>query len=244
MFDKFRNNNNPQMSKSQWDEGGKELYDKVVDVIPPIPHQQSNVKSKNLKGNYVWDSSGTNYIKSFIDDNIRKQKDIIIKEYIKEIENHTNTNCRSFSRCEDYGCNSSHLEDNWNSVAWRGYRLETELCSPASSHFLWRAVETEDRSLEKITEDIKEIESKYKQEINKMISSMNFHPDKIYYINQYMEDILFDAESEIDNTISQGTYKNGYVRKITGGLEGEFNYKFNKQENIRKFLKEIEMYLK
>ena len=167
-----------------------------------------------------------------------------VSEYIKEIENHTNTDCSSFSRCEVYGCTSSHLEDNWNSVAWRGYGLETELCSPASSHFLWRAVETEDRSLEKITGDIKEIESKCKQEIDRMISSINFHPDKIHYINHYMDDILFNGESEIDNTISQGTYKNGYVRKITGGLEGEFNYKFNKQENIRKFLKEIEMYLK
>ena len=106
---------------------------------------------------------------------------------------------------------------------------------------------TEDKSFEKITEEVKEIESKYKQKINQMKSSMKdeeFRRNKFNSIISYMKGVLFNSESEMDNTFSQGTHKNGYVRKIKGGLEGEFNYKFNKLENIRKFLKEIEMYLK
>ena len=231
MFDKFRNNKNPQMSKSQWNECYKSLYDKA-NPKPPLGHPH--------KPEYV-------SIQSKIKNSIQKQKDTIIDDCIQEITNHPNTTWRYSDRY-----NLPTLKDNWNPIGWNYNRAEMlytrlELYSSTSSSFQWRAVETEDYSFEKITEEVKGIEAKYKQKINQMNLSMkdeDFHPDKINSIISYMEGILFNGESEMDNTISQGTHKNGYVRKITGGLEGEFDYKFNKRESIYKFLKEIEMYLK
>ena len=273
MFDTFRNNKNPQISSSQWNEYYNKLYDKASSVIP-ANEQHGSVKELMDSGVVVHvvcphcgarsragpsvvflctrcdrlmrvNSKGMPHaVKSLIKSSIQKQKDIIIDECIQEIKNHPNTTWEI--QLYTYGVPA--FKDNWNIIGWVFNRTNgvissqnpSELYSKVHKNFQWMADE-------KITEEVKEIESKYKQKINQMKSSMeekDFHPDKVYYIIPYMEYILFNGESEMDNTFSQGTHKNGYVRKIKGGLEGEFNYKFNKLESIDKFLKEIEMYLK
>tara|TARA_B100000575_G_scaffold261127_1_gene234579 strand:- start:90 stop:1001 length:912 start_codon:yes stop_codon:yes gene_type:complete len=230
MFDTFRNNKNPQISSSQWNESYQKLYDKANPVPPPEHRYTRKIEQKQI--------------------------DIIIDECIQEIKRHPNITSRNDS-------NQFNIDNifppYWNTTAWVVHKSDgvhnscykkTELYSESAgyNHFQWRVTApTEDKSFEKITEEVKEIESKYKQKINQMKSSMKdeeFRRKKFNSIISYMKGVLFNSESEMDNTFSQGTHKNGYVRKIKGGLEGEFNYKFNNLENIRKFLKEIEMYLK
>ena len=246
IFYKFRNNKDPQMSNSQWDECGKVLYDKVVAEFTredSAPNARARQAGRRWRQKY-WNANSLADIPRQINKiniNIRKKRENIFEGCINEIIGHVRY---CYSDQPELAERRMRFPCNQPEGVGPVHRLPFELISVPPSLFHWQVLKTNDESIEESTKRIKEIESKYKQPWDELVflNIDDCHPAKVIYINQYMKDILFDGESELDNTISQGRYR--YIRKITGGLEGEFNYKFKEERNIRKFIKEIEMYLK